>query len=325
MAIEVVAALLVLLVVFQILRRFAARSPAAPPVPPIGAAATAPRVVSSTTPEAALGLLASCARSAAAGGLKAVVQARISDHDTADWFFDLSSDGCRLVHGAATSPSLTIAANSDTWRDLASKQLSFASAAMSGRIQYTGDTETLMRLDDAFAGTPDASRLPSQPTAAIADSIGSAKVVVDGSTPADSLEGQRQELIQTLKAISVDSTISPDKRREAIGDALRKNVGATGDVRVSFGQVTGTGSSHLTGDVRVAVRKALQDLPPNATREQRIEAIRGALADVPGAQPFLAMFDAHGAKTATEGRHGLAARIAEAMLESALEGLLDNS
>jgi hypothetical protein len=321
MTIEIVAALVVLMVIFLFVRRLAARSKPPAQAPPIGGVPLAPRAPSAASPERASALLATCARPRADGGLKAVVQARVTDHEHADWYLVLSLTGCRLASGLASNAALSITTNSKTWLDLASKRLSFASAAMSGRLQYTGDTETLMRLDDAFAGPPDESLIKLESTATVDGTAGD----VDRSAPADSLRTRRQALIETLKAVSADPNVSPEERREAIAEAVRQNLGSVSDVPLSFQRVASKGSSHFSEDTRAAVIKALSDLGPNATREQKLEAVRRALADVPDAQPFLAMLASHGSSTTSEGRHGLAARLVEAMLESALEGLLDGT
>jgi hypothetical protein len=309
-----------LAIVFLVVLGAAARGKPAVRTPAPNVATPTARTSPTASPEHTLALLASCVRPHSDGGLSGTVNVRVSDQTPSDYHFDLSSAGCRIAAGTANSPVLTVTANLQTWRDLAAKRLSFAGAAMNGRIQYTGDTETVVRLDAAFAGTPDESLIVDGSTTSTAVS---ASEVVDPPSSVDSLRTQRETLVETLKAMSVDPSASPEQRREAIADALRQNLGKGGDVHVSFERVSSTGSSHLSQDVRAAVRKTLSDLPPNATREQKLEAIRSALANVPEAQPFLAMLSGHGSSPGSHGGHGLAARIAETMLERALEGFLE--
>jgi hypothetical protein len=309
----VIVFILIVLVALILIAR-SRRTPTAPVAYPAvqpGSAVSSGPSRSTQNVEEALALLATCVHPQGAGDLRTVVQVRVTDHVPADWHFDLDQGTCSLGMGLAADPRLTLTASTQSWLELAAKRLSFAGAAMNGRVQSEGDTAILMRLDNEFSGSPDPSRLASAP-ATRQPALG---------------EPTSANILEAIKAANVAPNASPAERRAAIVEALRSNLSAGADVRISTEESISAESlpsafsvraAHLSTDVRAAVRQALDDLPPGATREQKMAAIRAAVQQVPNASHIIAMLDAQGSGHAGGIRGELVGHLFEGLLESLL-------
>jgi hypothetical protein len=238
----------------------------------------------------------------------AKVQIHVSGHDPADWYFELNQDGCTLVSGTVEQSPLMITANRQTWLDLAEKRLAFAGAAMNGRLQYSGDTELLMRLDNEFSGTPDPARLvePVMSESNTKTAASATPTIGDPETPA----ARRPTFFDMVQAADSNGTLPPDQRRAAIIAAMRHNL------------ASGASGAMPRGEVQLAVQKALRDLPSDATREQKIAAIRTAIRSVPSASHLAAVLDSRAAGQTAGDHEGLGAGLAGALLEGVLDSLL---
>jgi hypothetical protein len=187
----------------------------------------------------ALADLATCARPRGYSDLTAVVQVRIADDARADWHLDFVGGQCTLTQGTAEGAPVTVSAKAQAWRELAAKRVSFAGAYMNGTIQVEGDNAIVMRLDDALSGPVDSSR----------------RMVAGPGTPA---------------VVAPPLSSSPDGGEQVAGDDLvtPSTAGLPNQAQANASAV----------DLRAAVQEALKNLPPNATREQKMEAIRSVLA-----------------------------------------------
>ncbi|HUX87839.1 MAG TPA: SCP2 sterol-binding domain-containing protein [Chloroflexota bacterium] len=290
---ELAILVLVIVIAWFAWRRLRRKSPTLTPSMPVNLVGSATRPPVAQNAEQALALLASCAHPQGIGDLTTVVQARIADQGSVDWHFNFTEGSCVLVRGTADGASLTISADSQIWRDLAAKRIGFASALMKGSLKSEGDTAVLMKLDTAFAGPPDESLLV----------------------------GANQALLSP-HAETQSATPNPaDERQAAIMEAIRQNLGtgAEGLVNRDGGSVTTPTDPRTTRrEARKAIQDALRNLPPGATREQKIAAVRTALETVPDAAPFAAMLDANhaGSLKVFGGKAG------EILLEGLFEGLL---
>ena len=282
---------------WRLLRR---KSPTRTPSMPAHVAGSALHPPIAQNTEQALVLLASCAHPQGIGGLTTVVQVRIADQDPVEWHFNFTAGSCVLVRGPADGASLTISAASQVWRDLAAKRIGFASALMKGSLHSEGDMSVLMQLDSAFAGPPNESFL-----------------MESHQTPLSPDEESQNTPYQ-----------SAAERQVAIVEAIRHNLGPgaeavvnreDGSVENTLGPDTvSTDPKVLRRDVRRAMQDAVRNLPPGATREQKIAAIKAAVATMPNAGPFVAMLDGN-----TSGSlKGIGGKAAELMIEGLLDGLL---
>jgi hypothetical protein len=283
--------------------------------------------------EQALALLASCARPEGAGELTTVLHARVTDEGGGDWQFQFANGSCALVRGPADRAALTISATGRSWRDLAAKRTSFASAMLKGTLQAEGDTGLLMKLDAAFAGPPNEAVIgPPSPVATPppADArVALASSGSDGANPPGRLASP--DLIATIRAARTDPNLSAAERQAAILAALGQGLGPAAarlgnwlDGPEGAAGPADTAAAY-SADVQEALKRAIQtalaNLPPDATREQKMTAVRVAIATVPEAAPFGALLDvfADGNWKAMAGK--LAGKAALFMLESAFEGL----
>lgn len=316
----IVLLVVVIAAIWIVFRARAQRAPA-----PLGAGyvtQSAPSGFATGNVEEALALLATCVKPRGTSNLNAVVQLRISDHVPADWQFALAGGTCALSSGQDIGARLTLTANSQTWSELASKRLGFAQAAMKGTIRSEGDTSILMRLDDEFSGQPDPSRL-----AAITSSASSPAISTEDTAAASSVIGQANPIFGAIQAARADPNLSSDERRAAMVDALRKSIGSGAGIGMAEGASTGTpaGGMHSARDVREAVQQALNELPPGATREQKVAAMRAAIQTVPNAGHLTAMVDRLGSGAGAGSHEGLGSGIAGALLEGILGNLLDGN
>ena len=325
-------AILVLVVViawfaWRLLRR---KHPTLTPSVPANMAGSAPRPPIAQNAEQALALLASCAHPQGFGDLTTIVQARIADQGPVDWHFNFTAGTCALVRGPADGASLTISATSQVWRDLAAKRIGFASALMKGSLHSEGDTGVLMQLDGAFAGPPDESLLvgshQTQPSPEEESQIAmSNPAVAEALHP---LMRDNQALLDVLRAAQKNPNLSAAERQAEIVEAIRHNLGPgaealtnreDGSVENTFRSVPASTDSKSTArDVRRAIQEAVRNLPPGATREQKMAAIKAAIGTMPNAGPFAAMLEGN-----TSGSvKGIGGKAAEIMIEGLLEGLL---
>ena len=289
-----------------------------------------PRYAQQESTEHALAVLASCARPRGIGDLTTVIQVRVADEGPADWQFTFTNGACALGRGTADEASLTISAASEVWRDLAAKRIGFSGARMTGSLQTEGDLGILMKLDAALAGSPDesllagASQTPLSPDEGLTGTILS-PAGVDASRP---VVMDTRALIDAVRAAKQNPNLSPAERQAAMLEAVRHNLGpgavaginqADGSGGNTFSSVTISTDATATGsDVRRSIQEAMSNLPPGATREQKLAAVKAALATMPNGASFEAMLGAHG----SERHEGMGGKIAELMIEGLLEGLL---
>ena len=330
----VVILLIVLVAIFLVARTlFGPKAPVSAGAPRGGAQSSA-----STPPplsvQDALADLASCVRPKETGNMSAVIQVRVTDHAPTDWHLDLADGRCSLAQGRAEEAPLTVTASTQTWIELAAKRMSFATAYMKGNVQAEGDTGILMRLDDEFSGPIDRSR---RPTVSRAASAGAEETVIIGdqttareTNVAGSHQGHlpNQAMLDALRAVRDDPNLTPEERRAAIMNALQQKLGPNANVRVGGdGSITTSVSSSAHGaispdEVRAAIRQALANLPPGASRAQKIEAIRTALQNVPNAGNYAALLGLFSAGHAATGHHeGIGGELTGALLEGFLENL----
>jgi hypothetical protein len=327
--------LVLLLVVAWIAWRMLRRStPRRARATPVYGGNPRPSVSATVDTAQALAVLASCAHPEGAGDLTAVVQARVTDEAGGDCQFQFSKGSCSLVRGAAEHPALTISAAGQVWRDLAEKKVSFATAMLKGTLQAEGDTGLLMKLDAAFAGQP-AEPVIARPTPAVSSPSNSeSPAPVANSGVADSgqpIVHDQQALAAAIHAARENPNLSPAERRAAILSALQQNHGVGAEILASSeGVAGGTAFASASGSSRHAetreeVKRAIQvemaKLPPNATHEQKMAAVRTALATVPDAAPYAAMLELY----AGGSFKSIAGKVGGLMLEGVLDGLLNGN
>jgi hypothetical protein len=302
------------------------------PTFPLAGAGT---VVAARTPgrnglnvEQALLLLATRTQPRGAANLRTVVQVRITDHVPSDWKLDLAEGRCTVVAGTDTSTPLTIAAPSQIWVDLAESRTSFAGLAMKGTIQFEGDASILMRLDDEFSGPVDSSRLVSLSSEAMNPARSGPTATTDEAnltTTQPSVAAKGNPFLEALQEARSNPNLSPAERRAAMIEAfqhstrqgLESNVTATGSIAGGLASMLAMSSGvHGGANVRAAIQAALRDLPPGATREQKIAAIRSAVQKV----SIVTSSGEHPGSTSEGFREALAGSVIEGLLESFLGG-----
>lgn len=289
-----------------------------------------PRYAQHESTEHALAVLASCARPRGIGDLTTVIQVRVADEGLAAWQFNFTNGACALLRGTTDEASLTISADSEVWRDLAAKRIGFSGARMKGSLQTEGDLGILMKLDAAFAGAPDESLFAgaSQPPLSLDEGLSGTILNPGGVDASRPVVMDTRALIDAVRAAKQNPNLSPAERQAAMLEAVRHNLGpgavaginqADGTVGNSFTSFTiSTDSTAAGSDFRRSIQEAMSNLPPGATREQKLAAVKAALATNPNGAPFAAMLDANG----SESHRGMGGKIAELMIEGLLEGLL---
>ncbi|HEX5415532.1 MAG TPA: SCP2 sterol-binding domain-containing protein, partial [Chloroflexota bacterium] len=266
------------------------------------------------------------------GDLTTVVQAHVTDQGPAEWHFNFTQGSCVLARGLAERASLTISADSQVWHDLAEKRIGFLGANMKGSLRPEGDLGILMKLDDAFAGAPDESLLVGSNQTQLSSNeefptTTSTPAAVEAPRPAVM---DRHGLFDAIQAVNKDPNLSAAERQAAIVEAIRHNFGSgavaaikrdDGTLQSTFTSATLSTASGETGsDLRRAIQNAVRDLPPGATREQKLAAVKAALGTMSNAVPFAAMLDANTSRSFKGTRESLAERIIEGLLEGLLEG-----
>jgi hypothetical protein len=281
------------------------------------------RVSMSTEPppqnvEDALALLATCVHPRETGNLTTVVQVHVADPVPAEWHLDLDRGNCSLVRGRAGTTPLALTASARTWTDVATKRLSFASAYMNGSLRAEGDTSVLWSLDGEFSGPPDPSRRSSEPLAqnAAGDET---SAPIGGATTADAPGQQMEAILEAVRRRRAESGLSPADPSMISGEAS--------GVPTNPFHMFAAASSNPAFDRRAlqeAIRKAVQELPPGASRQQKAEAIRAALGDVPNAGLIADALARHRGEKADRGE-GIREELAGALLEGILGSLFDGS
>jgi putative sterol carrier protein len=86
-----------------------------------------------------------------AGGMSAVVHFKITGEQAGEWNASIADGSCTVAQGLPRNrPTITIAADSDDFRAIASGQMDATNAAMLGRVKVTGDIQSAMHLMELF-------------------------------------------------------------------------------------------------------------------------------------------------------------------------------
>lgn len=268
--------------------------------------------------EEALALLATRAYPQGERNLTTIVQTHVTDQTPGDWQLDLDHGRCALIPGLAEAAPLALSASTAHWIDLATQRISFASAVMKGAVRAEGDLSIAMSLDGEFAGPPDYSRLSS-----VRQAGSNPTNEPDGSTE-DGTGGWLSDLPTSPwtpeptapdgPGMSDGKPISPAPMRLEV---RRTEDGKSKVVRMSV--VSETSGAIDPEALRSTIRQALLELPAGATREQKAEAIRAALRDVPNAEPLAAIL-ARGGLGFKTGAAGIGGALLEGLIESLFEG-----
>lgn len=127
-----------------------------------------------------------------------------------------------------------------------------------------------------------------------------------------------EALAEVLRVVRDNPNLSRRERHAAIVRALRESVGST------------EGRANLEA-VKSAIQKAVAGLPPGASRAQKLDAVRTALSEVPGAEHYAMLLSMVG-HSGTGHNAGIGGLLGGALLEgisgevagTLVEGFLEN-
>ena len=103
-----------------------------------------------TTASAAVEGLSQVFDPAAAQGVEAVILFDLSGREPGQWTVVIHDGTCRVMPGRTIEPTVTIAADSDVWLQIARGEKSGRDAFVAGEYQVGGDLMFMMRFGKIF-------------------------------------------------------------------------------------------------------------------------------------------------------------------------------
>lgn len=88
----------------------------------------------------------------AAGGLRAVIQFRITGAEPGDYYLRIADGTCVFQEGVFHTPDVTIHSSSDVWLSVCYGRLDGTLAYLLRRYRVEGDVWLLMRMKSLFSG-----------------------------------------------------------------------------------------------------------------------------------------------------------------------------
>ncbi len=90
----------------------------------------------------------------AAGGLRAIIQFRITGAEPGDYYLHIANGECAFHEGVFHTPDVSIHARSDVWLAIARGTLDGTLAYLTGRYRVEGNVWLLMRMKALFSYDP---------------------------------------------------------------------------------------------------------------------------------------------------------------------------
>jgi len=104
-----------------------------------------------TCAQAIEGMALSFSPEAAGQALEAVIQFHVTGEGGGEWHLVIEDGQCRCERGVAAEPTLTITTPADVWLAIARKELSGATALMTGKYKAKGKMGLLLKMDKIFS------------------------------------------------------------------------------------------------------------------------------------------------------------------------------
>lgn len=86
----------------------------------------------------------------AAEGVEAVIQYHLTGDDCGDWIVNIKDGKCNVAEGVAESPTMTLTADAQDFKDVLLGQANGMQYFMKGRLKLAGDLNLAMKLTTFF-------------------------------------------------------------------------------------------------------------------------------------------------------------------------------
>lgn len=83
-------------------------------------------------------------------GVDAVIQYHLSGDESGDWIIRIKDGACNVEQGVYESPSMTLSADSQDYKDVILGKINGMNAFMEGKLKLSGDLNLAMKLTSFF-------------------------------------------------------------------------------------------------------------------------------------------------------------------------------
>jgi putative sterol carrier protein len=83
-------------------------------------------------------------------GVDAVIQYHLTGSEASDWIIEIKDGVCKVEEGNHPNPKMTLAADSDDYKNVILGNLNAMQAFMTGKVKLAGDLNLAMKLPNWF-------------------------------------------------------------------------------------------------------------------------------------------------------------------------------
>jgi putative sterol carrier protein len=85
-----------------------------------------------------------------AEGVDAVIQYRLNGEEAGDWIITIRDGACTVEEGVSDSPSMTLSADAQDYKDVVTGRTNAMQAFMQGKLKLAGDLNLAMKFMNYF-------------------------------------------------------------------------------------------------------------------------------------------------------------------------------
>jgi len=85
-----------------------------------------------------------------AGDMDVIIQFNLSGEETSDWFVTIKDQTCKVEEGVHEEPTMTLAADSQDYKDIVTGKTNAMNAFMQGKVKLQGNLNLAMKFAEIF-------------------------------------------------------------------------------------------------------------------------------------------------------------------------------